>query len=230
NYYYHLILWDLRNSEIIGAYRFIPTDEFAMNYDLDKLYSYSLFRYGDKMRYILEYGIELGRSFIQPKYWRRKGLDYLWHGIGAYLAKYPQCRYLFGPVSISGALPFEAKELLVSFYKLHFSPKEQIATSKCPYVVSSENDFAKFGGEDYHENFIYLKSMLTNMGCGVPTLYKQYSELCEQGGVEFIDFGVDPDFNNCIDGLVVVDISKLKPSRYQRYIAPYLQGYTKEAV
>jgi hypothetical protein len=37
--------------------------------------------------------------------------------------------------------------------------------------------------------------------------------------VQFIDFGTDPAFNNCIDGLVLVDTSRLKPSRYQRYIA-----------
>jgi hypothetical protein len=43
--------------------------------------------------------------------------------------------------------------------------------------------------------------------------------LCEPGGVQFIDFGTDPAFNNCIDGLVLVDLSRLKPARFQRYIA-----------
>jgi hypothetical protein len=61
------------------------------------------------------------------------------------------------------------------------------------------------------------------MNCGIPTLYKQYSELCEEGGVQFMDFGVDPDFNDCVGGLVLVDISMLKASRYERYVAPYLQ-------
>jgi putative hemolysin len=69
---------------------------------VEGLYSYSLFHYDDKMQDVLEHGIELGRSFIQPRYWGRRGLDYLWSGIGAYLARYPHYRYLFGPVSISG--------------------------------------------------------------------------------------------------------------------------------
>lgn len=69
---------------------------------VEGLYSYSLFHYDEKMQDILEHGIELGRSFIQPRYWGRRGLDYLWSGIGAYLARYPHYRYLFGPVSISG--------------------------------------------------------------------------------------------------------------------------------
>ena len=56
------------------------------------------------------------------------------------------------------------------------------------------------------------------MGCGIPPLYKQYSELCEPGGVQFFDFGSDPAFNNCVDGLVLVDLCYLKTNRYQRYI------------
>ncbi len=69
---------------------------------------------------ILAQGIELGRSFIQPKYWGKRGLDYLWLGIGAYLAKYPHYRYLFGPVSISGSMPIAARDLLITFYRLYF--------------------------------------------------------------------------------------------------------------
>ena len=63
-----------------------------------------------------------------------------------------------------------------------------------------------------------LKARLDNLGCAIPTLYKQYSELCEPGGVQFIDFGSDPAFNNCVDGLVLVDLCYLKTNRYQRYI------------
>ncbi len=43
---------------------------------------------------------------------------YLWYGIGAFLAKNPRFRYLFGAVSISSTLPPLARELLVYFYKL----------------------------------------------------------------------------------------------------------------
>ncbi len=46
--------------------------------------------------------------------------------------------------------------------------------------------------------------------------------MCEPGGVQFIDFGSDPDFNNCVDGLVLVDLTYLKANRYQRYIGAHL--------
>ncbi len=217
--YLHLILWDDEDLEIVGAYRFIPT---AMR-EPEALYSYSLFHYDDKMRDILEHGIELGRSFIQPRYWGRRGLDYLWSGIGAYLARYPHYRYLFGPVSISGGLPPAARDLLVAFYRLWFPATHPLAASRRPYPASLPEVLAQFGGEDYVEDLTRLKSLLGNLGCGIPPLYKQYSELCEPGGVQFIDFGSDPAFNNCVDGLVLVDLRYLKANRYQRYIEAHLQ-------
>ncbi|MEL4868263.1 lysophospholipid acyltransferase family protein [Pantoea agglomerans] len=221
--YLHLILWDDEDLEIVGAYRFMPTASQVERRGLEGLYSYSLFHYDDKMQDVLEHGIELGRSFIQPRYWGRRGLDYLWSGIGAYLARYPHYRYLFGPVSISGGLPPAARDLLVAFYRLWFPATHPLAASRQPYPASLPDVLAQFGGVDYVDDLTKLKSLLGNLGCGIPPLYKQYSELCEPGGVQFIDFGSDPTFNNCVDGLVLVDLCYLKANRYQRYIEAHLQ-------
>lgn len=220
--YLHLILWDERDLEVVGAYRFAPTAQLVAGKGVGGLYSHSLFQYGEEMNQVLSQGIELGRSFIQPKYWGKRGLDYLWLGIGAYLARYPQYRYLFGPVSLSGTLPPSARDLLIAFYRLHFAPSQPLARSRRPYPASLPDVLKQFEGSDYQQDLTRLKSMLNNIGCSIPTLYKQYSELCEPGGVQFIDFGVDPDFNNCVDGLVLVDLQQLKESRYQRYIAPFI--------
>jgi hypothetical protein len=43
-------------------------------------------------------------------------------------------------------------------------------------------------------------------------------EVCELDGVQFADFNVDPDFSDCIDGLVIVDLIRLKPKKRERYI------------
>ena len=220
--YLHLILWDEEDLEIVGAYRFMPTAMQIEKRGVEGLYSYSLFHYDDKMHDVLAHGIELGRSFIQPRYWGRRGLDYLWSGIGAYLARYPHYRYLFGPVSISGGLPPAARDLLVAFYRLWFPATHPLAASRQPYPASLPDVLAQFGGVDYVDDLTKLKSLLGNLGCGIPPLYKQYSELCEPGGVQFIDFGSDPAFNNCVDGLVLVDLCYLKANRYQRYIEAHL--------
>ena len=95
-------------------------------------------------------------------------------------------------------------------------------------VANLPDVLAQFGGEDYNDDLARLKSLLGNLGCAIPPLYKQYSEVCEPGGVQFIDFGSDPDFNNCVDGLVLVDLTYLKANRYQRYIGAHL-GAQKSA-
>ncbi len=216
NEYYHLILWDKNDLEIVGAYRF--GDAKLLTQEKNKLYSATLFEYSEKMQPYFEQGLELGRSFIQPKYWGKRSLDYLWYGIGAFLKHRPQYRYLFGPVSLSDALPSTAKDLLVCFYQLYFSSTEALAISNTPYQVP-QSIHGIFNGDNYKEDFSTLKSMMSNMGVAIPTLYKQYTELFEDDGVHFLSFGIDPDFNNCVDGLVITDLHKLKEKRRIRYMS-----------
>ena len=71
----------------------------------------------DAMHGYFSRALELGRSFVQPRYWGMRSLDYLWYGIGAYLRRHPDIRYLFGPVSISDGYPRTARNLLVHFYR-----------------------------------------------------------------------------------------------------------------
>jgi len=100
------------------------------------------------------------------------------------------------------------------------------AVSRHPYILSGdliESLQQNFVRDDYAKDFKTLKSILFNIGCSIPTLYKQYCDLCEPGGVRFLGFGVDPAFGDCIDGLVLVDTHKIKEKKRQRYI-PELPG------
>ena len=63
-----------------------------------------------------------------------------------------------------------------------------------------------------------LKGNLDALGAQVPMLYKQYVELCEPGGARFLAFGVDPDFSDAVDGLIEVDIERMRPKKRQRYL------------
>ncbi|NVJ61163.1 MAG: lysophospholipid acyltransferase family protein [Gammaproteobacteria bacterium] len=221
-YYFHLVLWDNKALEIVGAYRFCDAAKVISEKGLDGLYTNSLFEFGSNMESYLSQSLELGRSFVQPKYWGKRSLDYLWYGIGAFLKRNPQYRYLFGPVSISDQLPQRAKDLLVYFYSLYFSENSLNAHSYNPYVFDDELSKqlkTNFTGNDYKKDFVELKSLLGNLGVSVPTLYKQYTELCEEGGVKFLDFGRDPEFAGCVDGLVLVDTHLLKEKKKKRYLA-----------
>lgn len=221
SHYEQLILWDKDDLEIVGAYRFANTRKVLAEYGENGLYTASLFQFDAKMQPYLDAGLELGRSFVQPRYWGKRSLEYLWYGIGAYLKRNPDIRYLFGGVSLSNSYPQAARDLMVYFYSLYFSDAACAAVSKQPYqlpqAILSELQ-QHFSGDNYLGDFTQLKHLLANMGVSVPTLYKQYSELCEPGGVKFLAFGTDPDFANCVDGLVLVDMTMLKASKKARYI------------
>ena len=216
-YYYHLILWDDVDLEIVGAYRFGDAQQLTQENHPTGLYSATLFNYHQGNDELFNAGLELGRSFVQPRYWGKRSLDYLWFGIGAFLSRYPKYRYLFGAVSLSNAYPQPAKDLIVQFYSTYFPAKFGAATSKRPYQLSQDT-LHQFSGNNYKSEFTQLKHLLANMGVNVPTLYKQYGELSKTGGVAFLDFNVDPDFNNCIDGLVVVDLEALSAKKRKRYL------------
>ena len=207
-FYYHLILWDNNDKEIVGAYRFGDAKQLC-RFHKSRLYSATLFMYHDAMKPYLDEGLELGRSFVQPKYWGKRSLDYLWFGIGAFLKKYPHYRYLFGPVSLSNDIPDAGKDIIIKFYQHYFGKKELLASARTPYQKISDTKNI-FSGKDYKADFSELKQRLSEMNSSVPTLYKQYTETYKDGGVHFLSFNVDPDFNHCIDGLVLADLHLLK--------------------
>jgi putative hemolysin len=225
-HYRHLILWDEDDLEIAGAYRLVDAATVVEERGPAGLYSCSLFDLDPRRCGFLSKGLELGRSFVQQRYWGRRSLDSLWYGIGAFLVKNPQYRYLFGPVSISNTMPQKAKELLIYFYKIYFAARDLRGYSRNPFSFSQPPASFKniFSGNDYSSDFKRLKTMLGNLGTAVPPLYKQYTELCEPGGVSFLDFNIDPEFNNCVDGLVIVDVDKIKEQKRKRYMEATILG------
>ncbi len=219
-YYRHIILWDDNDLEIVGAYRIGSSDFIFKNIGVKGFYSNTIFKYNEDMTPYLQNSIELGRSFVQPKYWGTRALDYLWYGIGAYLKKNPNIKYMFGPVSMSASFPKVAKDMMVYYYSHYFKHDKNLVSPKQAYQYSNNiNDIKDiFNLNDRKKDFKLLKSTLSNMNCSVPTLYKQYSDIAEEGGVKFLNFNVDPDFADCVDGFILVEVDKIKDGPRKRYI------------
>lgn len=221
-YYRHLVLWDDNDLQIVGAYRIGDTARIVGTRGCEGLYTHGLFAYSEAMHRYFPRALELGRSFVQPRYWGMRSLDYLWYGIGAYLRRHPHIRYLFGPVSISDSYPRAAKNMLVHYYRHYFGDEGRFALARDRYVIAEAERallHALFCGADCERDFRVLKEQLGRLGLAVPTLYKQYTEVCEPGGTRFLDFGVDAQFSNCVDGLVLVDLNSLKSGKRARYLA-----------
>lgn len=216
-WYEHIVLWDAAAAKIAGAYRIARGAEVLPTRGLAGLYTASLFRYADETVPRLHEGMELGRSFVVPEYWGSRSIDYLWQGIGAYLARHPEVRYLFGPVSISAALPVEAREQIVSYYARYYGGQADQAVSNRPFAYrAAPPDFDP--ALDAATAFRVLRDNLEALGTALPMLYKQYTDLCEPGGARFLAFGVDPDFSDSVDGLIEVDLQMLRPKKRARYL------------
>lgn len=222
DHYYRLLIWDTEKAEIAAAYRFMPIAEQLDNGGVEGLSSCRLFSYRTEMAMVLERGIELGRGFVRPGYRQARGNDYLWQGIGAYLVRYPQYRYLLGMAAIPARGPAESHQLLVSFYRRYFSPGYAGASARhaCPAVPPRLS--AVFDGNNYHDDLGVLKSRLSRIESEIPPLCQQYAQLCERGGVRFIDFSVDPDSSGDIVGLAQVDVCRLRTDCRQRYMTPHI--------
>ncbi len=219
-HYKHIILWDENELEIAGSYRIAQSNEIYANYDLEGFYTHSLFNFNSNFKPYLNNSIELGRSFVQPKYWGSRALDYLWQGIGAYLNQNPHIRYMFGAVTLSSSFAQNAQELILYYYDKHYGKNHHCLNPKKPFKFSEKalEDLNEiFIGKNAKEDFLILKDQLSYYGVTVPTLYKQYADLCDEGGIAFMGYNIDKEFNNAIDSFIVVDIEKIKAKKKERY-------------
>lgn len=217
-HYEHIVVWDGASARIAGAYRVARGAQALARHGLAGLYTASLFRYADEALPRIAQGLELGRSFVVPDYWGSRSLDFLWQGIGMYLLRHPGVRYLFGAVSLSAALPLAAREQLVAYYQRYYGCEAGLAESPRPFRYFAAPPC--FGELDAETAFGVLKANLAAAGATVPMLYRQYTDLCEPGGARFLAFGVDPGFSDSIDGLIEIDLMRIRPGKRQRYLRP----------
>jgi putative hemolysin len=226
-HYRHIVLWDETTLEIVGAYRLAEVRKLVDRHGLESLYTASLFEFSAAAGGMLEHAVELGRSFVQPRYWGSRSLDYLWQGIGAFLRTRPDIRYVIGPVSLSASLPEEARGWIVATHRHYFADQQGLASARNPYPLDTaiaEQATRELSGLAPKDGLGLLKLKLDALGVSLPVLYRQYVELCRPDGVRFLDFGVDPSFGHCIDGLICIDLEALKPAKRARYLGIIANG------
>ncbi len=80
--------------------------------------------------------------------------------------------------------------MIIFYYNHYYGFKESLISAKTPYQYSNNISEIKelFDLNDKKKDFRFLKSTLANIGVSVPTLYKQYSEIAEDGGIKFLHY------------------------------------------
>jgi putative hemolysin len=223
HYYRHLILWDEDKLTIAGAYRLGEIKRILEKKGVKGLYTADLFDFHPDAMPMLEQALELGRSFIHPNYWGKASLDYLWQGLGAYLQRHPDIRYVLGPVSMSAQYPKSLRDLLVFYYERYYSSAYPLADGKHPHeieeseLIELQRVFAKLTRA---EGFEFMQEAFSKQDFKIPVLYKQYAALYEEGGYQALAFSVDTEFGSCLDGLFVGDLTQMKAAKRARYLKP----------
>jgi len=215
--YFHIVLWEPRDLEIVGAYRLVAAGEQLAKRGIDGLYSYSLFKYPEKFLPQLEKSIEIGRGFIQYQYQKTNALDILWKGIFSVIRRYPDAKYFLGALSIPGGFSCEAKGLIVFFYDIYFSAGGVKFSPDKPYTIKQYDITRLFDGGNYEKDWRLLNEKLRELGYELPWPYKQAAKWYRPGGSKVLCFIEDDNFNS-IAGLNLCEIEKLKKMYYTHYV------------
>lgn len=189
NCYEQLVTWNPVDEEIVAGYRLINCKNSIKADGSLNLSTTHLFDFSDRfVQDYIPFTIELGRSFVQPKYQpafdNRKGifsLDNLWDGLGAVVLLNPDVKYLFGKVTMYPHFSREARDLLLMFMNYYFPDKDGLVKPKKELELGYETDLPKAGnpfeGLEYKEGYKLLNGRIRTYGENIPPLINTYMNL-----------------------------------------------------
>ena len=204
-YYRQMILWNIPNGEIAGAYRLGFGPEILREKGIQGFYTASLFKYSPEIAPLLGQSMELGRSFIVGKYQREVlCLKYLLAGLAVSTQHCPEALYYMGPVSMSAAIPSYYQTLAVHFLKRDFALPNADALVGCTYpfepdpACNNADELLKDVPAGDIDAFDHRMAALSEGQYRLPVLFRKYFSC----NAKVACFNVDPLFSNCVDGLI----------------------------
>ncbi len=222
--YRQLIVWNPRDKEIMGGYRYAIGRKYQKTPELLSMSHY--FRFSKKfIDNHLPYSIELGRAWINPLYQsatneRRSifALDNLWEGIGAIIAENESIKYLHGKITIPENYNLAARIILCWFMNHYFRtttnlmlPQNPVAT---PKVIAVSGKAIR--GNDIETDFRNISSHIKSLGIAVPPLITAYLRLAQK----MVTFGTttNPELGNAFETGIMIAVKDIYPEKYERYI------------
>lgn len=229
--YDQLIAWSAEDEEITAGYRVIRCDQAIDSAGKIHLSTAHYFDISDKfIRDYLPYTIELGRSWVQPKYQpsaeNRKGiysLDNLWDGLGAVVILNPEIKYLFGKVTMYPHYNAVARDLLMYFMACYFPDKEQLAKPAASLFLGYKTDISEFegifDGLPYKEGYKLLNTKVRALGENIPPLINTYMNVSPS----MMTFGtaLNDEFGEVEETGILITIDDIYPTKKERHMTTY---------
>ena len=228
NPFLQLFVWDPREKEIIGGYRFIHGKTLKRHKDGHiNTPTSELFHLSDLfIENYLPHTIELGRSFVQPNYQPtvnlRKGmyaLDNIWNGLGAILIQNPDVKYYFGKITMYPHYNIEARDFILYFLRKYFGDKKNLVYPHEPLVIQTpENILSEaFIGGTYEKDYKILVQLVRQRHENIPPLVNAYMNLSST--MLFFGTSLNPGFGDVEESGILVTLDDVYEFKKERHLS-----------
>lgn len=231
--YHQLIVWDPKEKEILGGYRYFLCSELSS--DLNKVNKYlstvSLFNFSQKfLDDYMPYTIELGRSFVQPMYQSsrlmRKGmfaLDNLWDGLGALFLQYEDVKYFFGKVTMYTNYNRNGRDMILHFLHKYFPDNDNLVTPIKPLVTVNDVEYMApvFSGNNYEDDYKILSREIRALGLKIPPLINSYMNLSPT--MKTFGTASNHEFGNVEETGILITNKDIYEKKISRHIVSYIR-------
>lgn len=221
--YRQLLVWNPAGREIVGGYRFVRGADVLARHGHHALATAGLFEFSPTFRdRYLPYTIELGRSFVQPKYQAGANgagtlgvfaLDNLWDGLGALIVDNPDVKYLFGKVTTYRGMAPAARDLVLGFLAHYFPDPDRLASPHVPLPVPSLP--AEFAGLDLKAGSKLVRERLRSLGSAMPPLIQAYAGL--SATMKTFGTAANRAFGDTEETGILITIADIEPAKLERH-------------
>jgi hypothetical protein len=225
-----LLVWNNESKEIVSSYRFIigkdaPLDENGYPHTpTSKLFLFSKKFIENQWQKT----IELGRSFVQPKYQGttnpRVGLfslDNLWDAVGTLAVDYPDTKFFLGKMTMYDSYNRLARNLILFFLKKYFKGKKDLITPIHPAIIDKRKNVFRsiFRNGSYKEDFKALNDNIRDLKTSIPPLIKSYMSLSRK--MKCFGASENPEFGPVEEIAILLKIKDINEDKKKRYIYSY---------
>jgi len=231
--YQQLIVWDPKELEIVGGYRYIHCKGIPFDKNNQPwLATSELFHFTKTfIDDYLPYTIELGRSFVQPLYQPtnniRKGmysLDNIWDGLGALIVDNPDIKYFFGKITMYPKYNITARDMILYFLNKYFYDSNQLVYPIEPLPTTTDSKLLEstFTGNNYTEDFKILLRTVRTFDETIPPLVNAYTNL--SASMKVFGTAINHGFGKVEETGIVIKIDDIYPSKKERHINTYIKN------
>ncbi|MBO7629613.1 MAG: GNAT family N-acetyltransferase [Bacteroidales bacterium] len=223
-----LLVWNDKDKEIISSYRFIlgrdvPLDENGYPHTPCS----KLFRFSQKfIENQWQKSIELGRSFVQPKYQATNdsrlglfSLDNMWDGLGTLVVDYPDQEYFFGKMTMYNSYNRVARNMILNFLEKRFKGDATLVTPFNPTQKSEKPLKEMFTGGTLAEDFKILNKNILDIKTTIPPLIKAYMSLSST--MQYFGASANEEFGEVEEIAILLTIKDIYEKKINRHINTY---------